>query len=148
MQYLIPLIFAFVPAERHLQDTAKTDLEQMQGVWLLIEAQRDPPALQEKMLNTIAVITGDEYKRFTNDNPPMIVRTLRLVANTNPREIDLIAKNQNGPDFIYKGIYEIRGPTLRFCFALQGRERPTEFRIGPNSTANSITTYRLLGRSR
>ena len=73
------------------------------------------------------------------------MRTFRLIPDTNPKGIDLIA-NESGQEFIYKGIYEFKDDTFRFCFALSGNERPTQFRLGPNSTANSITTYRLVNR--
>lgn len=149
MRYLLLLILtAFVPAERFLPDPPKTDLELLQGAWILTEAEREMPIAQDRMIGNRVLIAGTEYKRFTESDPPVIVRTLRLVPNSQPKAIDLIAKTDTGEEFLYKGIYEIKGDMFRFCFALHGQERPIEFRIGDKSTANSITTYRLVNRTR
>ncbi len=149
MRYLIMLLLlAFVPAERHLRDPLKDDIERLQGAWVLVGVEREQPITPDKMLNNQVLITGDEYKRFTLEDPPVLVRTFRLMPETQPRSIDLIAKNPGGQDFVFKGIYEINGNTFRLCFALYGHDRPKEFRIGANSTANTITTYRLINRSK
>lgn len=140
------LAIAFVPAERHFQDAGKTDLERLQGSWLLVHIEREHPITPDKMLNNQIQIRGNEYKRFTLEEPPILVRTFRLDPTTEPKSIDLIAKNPNGEDWVFRGIYEIRGDTFRLCFAMLGKERPKEFRVGPNSTANTVTTYRLLNR--
>lgn len=149
MRYLIPfLAIAFVPAERHRQEDAKLDLDRLQGAWILIKVEREQPIMPDNMLGNQVLIMGDEYKRFTSDEPPILVRTLRLLPDTQPKGVDLVAKNPGGQDFIFKGIYDIRDDTFKFCFAMHGNERPTEFRIGPNSTANTITTYRVLNRGK
>ena len=148
MRMLITLLaVVFVPAERHFQDPVKNDLDQLQGAWILVQSETQNPIVPDPKLNNRVLITGDEYKRFTLEEPPILVRTFRLDPSTQPKSIDLIAKNPGGQDFVFKGIYEIKGDTFRFCFGLNA-ERPKEFRIGAGSTAYSITTYRLVGRTR
>lgn len=146
--FMMLFVLAFVPAERHLQDPVKNDMDRLQGAWVLTDVQREQPMTPDKMLNNQVLIAGDEYKRFTLEEPPILVRTFKLMPHTTPKSVDLIAKNPGGADFVFKGIYEIEGDTFRFCFALYGNERPTEFRIGNKSTANTITTYRLINRTR
>jgi uncharacterized protein (TIGR03067 family) len=149
MRYLFALIVAtLIPVDRHLTVPVKDDVELLQGAWVLVHVEREHPIFPDKMLGTRAVINGAEYKRVTNDDPPIVVRTFQLIANTDPKGIDLVAKNDDGSQFIYKGIYEIKGETFRFCFPLASTDRPKEFRIGAGSTANTITTYRLINRMR
>lgn len=148
MRYLVlMLVPAFMPAGRHLQDGAKLDLERLQGAWILTNAERRHPIVPDKMVGNTTLITGNEYRRFTGDVPAIIFRKFKLVPDTYPRGIDLYAE-EGGQQFVYKGIVDFTGDTFRFCFALNGDERPREFRIGAGSTADSITTYRLVQRPR
>ena len=149
MRLLVTLLaVAFVPAERHFQDPAKNDLDQLQGAWILVQSESQNPIVPDPKLNNRVLIIGDQYKRFTLEEPPILVRTFRLDPSTQPKSIELIAKNPGGHDFVFKGIYEIKGDTFRFCFALNNNDRPKEFRIGAGSTANTITTYRLVNRTK
>jgi uncharacterized protein (TIGR03067 family) len=148
MRYLVMMMITLIPAERPFQPQIKTDRDFLQGTWILIEVQRETPILADKMLGNRVVIAGDEYKRFTNEEPPIIERTFRLYPDTQPKSIDLVAKNPGGQDYVYKGIYEIKGDTFRFSFALYGQERPKEFRVAPGLTANTVTTYQLVHRPR
>lgn len=148
MQYLLLLSASLaMPAERHWQDGAKLDLDRLQGTWILTHAERRQPIAQDKMVGTTAIILGNDYRRSTGEVPAVIHRKFKLIPDTYPRGIDLYA-NESGEEYVYKGIVEIKGDTFRFCFALVGDERPREFRIGPNSTADSITTYQILHRAK
>ena len=63
MRYLLMLLaVVFVPAERHLQDPHKNDLERFHGVWVLTHADLETPQLANAMLNNQVIITGNEYK--------------------------------------------------------------------------------------
>ena len=148
MRYLILAMIALMPADRPFVHPPKTDRDLLQGTWILIDVQRNPPMTPEKMLGNRVVIAGDDYKRFTNEEPAIIERTFRLHPETQPKSVDFIAKNPGGQDFIYKGIYDIKGDTFRLSFALYGQERPKEFRVGPGLTANTVTTYQLVHRPR
>jgi uncharacterized protein (TIGR03067 family) len=148
MRYIVlMLVPAFVPVGRHLQDGAVVDLERLQGAWILTHAERAQPISADKMIGNTAMITGNEYRRFTGEVPAIIYRKFKLLPDTYPRAIDLYA-DDGGQEFVYKGIVDFKGDTFRFCFALHGAERPREFQIGPGSTADSITTYRLVQRAK
>jgi uncharacterized protein (TIGR03067 family) len=148
MRYLFLLLAtALVPAGRHVQDGARIDLDRLQGTWVLTHAERAHPIVPDKMIGNTAIIKDNEYRRFTGEEPAVIFRKFKLIPGTNPRAVDLYA-NDTGDEFNYQGIVEIKGDTFRFCFALNGSERPKEFRIGPGSTADSITTYRLVYRAK
>jgi uncharacterized protein (TIGR03067 family) len=148
MRYLLLLSASLaMPAERHWQDGAKLDLERMQGTWILTNAERAHPIVPDKMVGNSTTIIGNEYRRFTGEVPAVIFRRFKLLPDTYPRAVDLYV-DESGEQFVYKGIVELKGDTFRFCFSLTGQERPTEFRIGPGSTADSITTYKLVHRAK
>jgi uncharacterized protein (TIGR03067 family) len=130
-----------MPAQRYCEDAHTTDLERLQGAWTVI-ADRDATEhrLGGDAIGTLVIIHGDQYHRFPV-GAPIIVRTLRLDSTKIPRHIDLTYRDPVGKDWVFEGIFDLHGDIFRLCLGEPGRQRPTEFRLGADSSAAKIITY-------
>ena len=76
----------------------------------------------------IREFTDDKYT-LTPKEGEAISGTLKAIdSSQKPKHIDLDVNNQT-----LKGIYELEGDTLKLCYNLISRERPTEFASKPDS---------------
>jgi len=116
-------------------DPAKTDLDKLQGTWVLVSMQteghdvaaedfKDWTAVYEQ--NRVTLRAGDRVRRRG---------IVTLDPSRKPKAIN--TWDQDGPydDQTVPGIYELEGDTLKLCVARPGQERPNEF------TTNSGTAF-------
>jgi len=118
----LPALLLIAPA-----DPAGSDLDRLQGTWVLVEMQRegeDVPA--EDFKGWTAVYEGNRITLRDGDR----VRRRGIVTLDPSRKPKAINTwDQDGPyeDQTVPGIYELDGDTLRLCFSRPGSERPKEF---------------------
>ncbi len=117
------------------------DLKSMQGKWRVESAEAEGKAVVSPELTDLVVtITGETYEVSTKDG---IDRgSLKVDEGQKPKAID--ATHTEGPESgkMIKGIYELKGDTLRVCYAVTGGERPTEFATRQGSPVLMITYRR------
>ena len=64
----------------------------------------------------------------------------RLDSTKTPKEVDLVISEGYNKGITMLGIYELEGNTMRLCYDLQGKSRPTEFKSEPG-TGRVLTVY-------
>jgi RNA polymerase sigma-70 factor (ECF subfamily) len=122
---------ARTPTAVQAREQPKTDLERLQGAWVLVTGDMDgAPAPEGYAGNFRAVFTGHKLAFRTRDNQP-IARfsrewTIQLDPTAKPKAMDLRSGDQHAP-----AIYELEGETLKLCGGDTGGKRPTEFKGGP-----------------
>jgi uncharacterized protein (TIGR03067 family) len=107
-------------------DAVKKDLKLFQGKWQATFAQSFDGKEQtdaEIQLTTLEV-DGD---KFTMKTGSLTVNgTFTVDPTQKVKTIDVFfGNNKDNP---LRGIYEIKGDTRRSCFALPGKDRPTQFK--------------------
>lgn len=108
------------------QKTDQSDLEKYQGSWqatLIVNAD-GRPGTPEEIRNTHLLVEGSRFTLRTKDGE--VKGTFTLNSSRSPKAIDVILDGQE-PGSKLLGIYRIDGHERRSCFALPGKERPTEF---------------------
>jgi uncharacterized protein (TIGR03067 family) len=116
------------------------DLKTMEGKWKVESAEAGGKALDSpKLRDMVVTITGDRYEALVNDSTDR--GSISLDETKSPKTVDSTDTEGEDAGKVLLGIYELKGDTLRVCYAIKGGERPTEFVTKEGSTW-LIITYR------
>jgi uncharacterized protein (TIGR03067 family) len=134
---LLALIALLLPASFALAD----DLKTMEGKWK-VEALEVGGKVEESpdLKELLVTITGASYEIMVKG---MTDRgTLALDETKSPKTMD--ATDTEGDDIgkVIKAIYELKGDTMRVCYAIKGDERPKEFATKEGAPVLLITYRR------
>jgi uncharacterized protein (TIGR03067 family) len=137
--YATPLLLvAFVQAGD--DEKTKKDLERLQGAWVMHALElngKSESKLQETFLN----IKKDEYKTTVKGKEPPGFR-LKLDPGKEPKWLDMIQKQADGSEKVFKAIYTIENDTLKICRGIDAtQDRPGQFATWPD-TAYFLVTWK------
>lgn len=109
------------------EDAVKKDLQQFQGTWQAVSIQRADgrQASKDEVQNTRLVVEGNKFTLTGKDYT--ISGTFTINPAKTPKAIDVLLTATDGSESRFPGIYQIQGNTRKSCFALPGKERPTQF---------------------
>jgi uncharacterized protein (TIGR03067 family) len=103
------------------------DIQKLQGKWQATKGKANAEPLPDEMINGITLtVKGTNYTSVIgdqNDNG-----TLTIDSSKEPKQVDVQSETGDHPHLV--GIYEANADTLRFCFAMQGGDRPKVFATG------------------
>jgi uncharacterized protein (TIGR03067 family) len=122
-------------------DEGKEAKDTMEGTWLPSSAEMAGKKFPDEILKTMKlVIKDDKYTVTVGKNTDK--GTVKLDPSAKPKALDI--KGTDGPN---KGktilaIYEHSGDTLRVCYDLGGKNRPTEFKTKPDTNLFLVTYKR------
>jgi len=112
---------------RPAREAARADLEKLQGTWTLVSMEVEGQAAPPKAIEgQSAVYEGDAVTLMDGET----VRRRGIVTlDPTRRPAAINTWDQDGPreDRTTPGIYELKGRTLRLCFARPDEKRPDEF---------------------
>jgi uncharacterized protein (TIGR03067 family) len=105
-------------------DAAKEDLDKFQGEWQMVSSTRDGKELPaEDVEKMTRVVKGDSY-RVLREGKEVVKGTITVDPSKKPKTVDAAREGTDQPAL---GIYEFDGDKQKICFALPGKDRPTEF---------------------
>jgi uncharacterized protein (TIGR03067 family) len=119
---LLPLA-GLLPAA---DEGAQAELGKLKGIWQAVSAEVDGrKANPMELEKTFLTIEGDRYSLRL----PEATRkgTFKIDAGKTPKQIDVTAADGPEKGKTLRGIYELKGATLRYCVAEPEKDRPTEF---------------------
>ena len=123
---LLVTVGFLLAADAPKDDASKKDLEQLQGTWGLVSAERDgKKASEEEVKKVKLVVTGNKFRFLEGSEVGTSAEgTFTLNATKKPKATDSTANS--GPDKgkTFLGIYDIEGETHKVCFAPPGKDRP------------------------
>jgi len=120
-------------------DAKKTDLDNMQGTWSIVAAEREGKATLVDSIKTMQfIIKGDSFTLTIGEREEK--GTLKLNASVKPKSMDLILGDEH--EKAAHGIYELTTGTLKMCWTQDGGERPKEFATKPDSNMTMFTLKR------
>src|SRR5262249_41377221 len=131
------LVLSFLPAAR--SGDAK-DGDTLQGTWLPATAELGGKMFPDEVRKTVKlVIKGDKYTVTVGKQVDQ--GTVKLNPSAKPKEMDITGTDGPNTGKTILAIYERNGDTLRICYDLSGKNRPTEFKAKAG-TQLFLVTYK------
>jgi uncharacterized protein (TIGR03067 family) len=106
---------------------AEQDKKDMEGTWLPATAQLAGQPYPEKILKAMKMVLKDG-KYVVTVGEGVDEGTVTLDPDKTPKAMDI--KGTKGPNKgkTFLAIYELKGDTLRVCYDLSGKARPSGFK--------------------
>ncbi len=115
------------------QSSSSEEMSRMiRGTWIPMSAELAGQPLPQQVLNTIRLIlTENQYTAVVAGTTDVGDLTLR--SNQQPKAMDILGTEGPNKGKTIPAIYEFNGDSLRICYDLDGKTRPTEFRTNPGT---------------
>src|SRR5689334_16640602 len=110
--WFVPIL-CLALAQPAAEDKAKKDLAKMQGTWAMQALEingKDVPV--DKIGDTLLIVKADDYHTRIKGKDVAGFR-LKLDPSKEPKEIDMIKKEPDGTEKVYKGIYKFDNDVLK-----------------------------------
>jgi uncharacterized protein (TIGR03067 family) len=130
MKPIVVFLFATlsVAAEPAKDDAAKKELALFEGEWTAVSIEREGQPLPEMYVKgSTRVFKGDELTVMVGGELFMKAKCAVDPSKT-PKSIDYVVSAGPFKGKTLLGIYELKGDTLKTCFASPDKERPSEFK--------------------
>ena len=117
------------------------DRDALRGTWLPATAELSGKNFPDEVRKSMKLeISGNDYKVTVGKTVDK--GTVKLDLSAKPKAMDITGTDgpNNGKTFL--AIYELDGDTLRVCYDLSGKARPTEFKSKPDSQLFLVTYKR------
>ena len=112
----------------------------LQGTWLPTAAEVSENPFGEATLKIMKlVVEGDKYNATVGISVDL--GTIRIDPAAKPKTMDIIGTEGPNKGKTFLAIYELNGDTLRICYDLTGKVRPTEFKTRKGE-ALFLATYK------
>ena len=112
----------------------------MDGTWLPSVAELGGQAFPDQVLKTMKlVVKGDAYTVTVGEATDK--GTVKLDAAAKPKAIDIVGTDGPNKGKTILAIYKRDGDTLKVCYDLSGKKRPTEFKT-TKGTQLFLVTYK------
>jgi RNA polymerase sigma factor (sigma-70 family) len=110
-------------AAERLQDLIKEDLKRLEGTWHMVACEEGGKVLAPGNTNPNDFFTFEGTTLFFKSGHRGLEGTFTIDPSKNPKWMDQAFKTN-----VFKGIYELKGDTLRVYLGAPGGERPMQFK--------------------
>ena len=123
------------------QDKGKGDVEKLTGIWTCVSGANDGKPLSDETVKELKLtLTADRYKTELGKQV-LFDSTYKVDATKNPGHIDIIGTEGENKGKAAQGIYAFEGDTLKLCYTMPGKARPTSFESKLDSGA-TLTVWK------
>jgi uncharacterized protein (TIGR03067 family) len=119
--------------------TSTVDEKSLEGTWLPIEAQLAGQKFPDEVLKAMKLTMADG-KYAVMVGTTLDKGTYKLDPTATPPAIDIVGVEGPNRGKTLLAIYEQMGDSLRVCYDLAGKKRPTEFKSEKNN-GHFLVTY-------
>jgi uncharacterized protein (TIGR03067 family) len=113
-------------------DLAK-EVQKFQGAWTFESSEAGGQALPADALKGLVLTFEGDRHTVKKGDDVIQAGAQKLDPSKSPKAIDVTMTEGPSKGMVLLGIYEIDGDTLKVCFDLTGKKRPTEFKSPPGS---------------
>ncbi len=135
------LAAALLVAADAKDDALKKEYEKSNGTWIPVSMEIEGQKLPEETLKRLDMkltLKDDTYQIKADVEEH---GTFKVDLSKKPKTIDIKAIKGPNEGKTILAIYEIDGDTLKACYSLQGKDRPTEFATKAGS-GQALIVYR------
>jgi uncharacterized protein (TIGR03067 family) len=118
------------------------DSKRMQGTWRPVAAKLGGSELPDEVRKTIKLVVTDGKYAVTVGREGTDEGTIKLDPAQKPRAMDIVGTKGPNKGKTIPAIYELTDGTLRICYDLGGKARPTEFQSKPETQLFLVTYER------
>ena len=132
---ILLLSFSLAASSRDAKDE-----ETIQGTWLPATAEIAGKPFPDDLRKTIKLVIKDD-KYTVTVGKMMDQGSAKLKPSAKPKEMDIAGTEGPNKGKTFLAIYELDGDTLKICYDLGGKNRPTEFKT-KEGTQLFLVTYK------
>lgn len=118
----------------------REDGKMIDGTWLPVEAELGGQKFPDEILKTLK-LTMSDGNYTVNVGEKIDKGTVQFEPTTMPKAMDITGTEGPNKGKTIPAIYELTGDTLRICYDLAGKERPTEFKT-VKDTQQFLVSYK------
>lgn len=129
---LAAFVVFVIPTAAPARAAEADDAKAMEGTWEFVSGEVGGRKLPDEVLKTMTLVLKDG--KYTTRSPgPDDTGTVTIDAGKEPKAMDV--KGVEGPNKgkTFPSIYALDGDSLKICYDLSGKARPTEFKSAPGS---------------
>jgi uncharacterized protein (TIGR03067 family) len=112
----------------------------LEGTWLPATAELGGKMFPDEIRKTMKLVLKDD-KYTVTVGKQIDQGTVKVNPAAKPKEMDITGTDGPNKGKIFLAIYEQDGDTLRICYDLSGKGRPTEFKT-KEGTQLFLVTYK------
>jgi uncharacterized protein (TIGR03067 family) len=137
--FILAMLVLWLPASAW-SSGGKEDSKMMEGTWLPVEAELGGQKFSDEVLKTLKLTISDG--KYTVKAGELIDKgTFKLEPTAKPKAMDITSTEGPNKGKTILAIYELTGDTLRVCYDLAGKKRPTEFKTAKD-TQQFLVNYK------
>jgi uncharacterized protein (TIGR03067 family) len=109
------------------------EIKTLDGIWIPQSGELGGAKFPDEMLKTMKLIMKDGTYSVTvgkQDDKG----TVKVDTKKKPNEMDIAGTDGPNKGKMFPAIFELDGDTLRICYDLSGKERPTAFKTETGAT--------------
>lgn len=109
-------------------DVRTKEMARLRGAWIAVAVEKRGVSIADEELKAAKLtlsIWDEGFSVGRADRDDKLTGKIAIDPAKNPKEMDWVYLVANGKENTSRGIYEIDGDTLKFCY---GKQRPTEFK--------------------
>lgn len=142
MRVRLLTVFVFTLAAPLFADAADPkDTDSLEGTWAPSAAELGGKMFPEDLRKSMKLVVKDSSYTVTVEKG-VDKGTVKLNTKAKPKEMDITGTDGPNKGKTFLAIYERDGDTLRICYDLGGKARPTEFKSA-EGTQIFLVTYKL-----
>jgi uncharacterized protein (TIGR03067 family) len=118
----------------------KAELKKMEGTWLPTAVELGGQKWSEEQMKVIKLVIADGKYTVTVSGKDD-KGTLKIDPSAKPATMDIVGTDGPNMGKTFPAIYELSGDTLKICYGLDVKNRPSKFETTPQ-TALFLVTYK------
>lgn len=118
------------------------DRKLMAGTWRVLSIERDgKKTTAEQLEKTRSIISADGTAMVQREGKTIIKGNFKIDPTKKPKQSEATYTQGDLAGKTVLGIYEVDGDSMRICYAIPGKDRPTEF-SSKEGSGHVLITYK------